>query len=163
MSRSRPALPLAILAMAAACNAPTQPLPSIAQTTFASSLGINLSAMTVTADSLYYQDLTVGTGLLVKSATVITIEYTAWLPNGTEFDASSAHETANQPFSPGSGQAEGTFELPGWAEGIPGMHVGGTRLLIIPPALGYAGSTFGIVPANSILVYKITVTSAPGG
>src|SRR5271170_1481209 len=79
------------------CNSPTQPSPVIAQTTFASSLGVNLSAMTVlydsvVKDSMYYQDLVVGSGEIVKPGTLIKVEYQAWLPNGTEFDASAAHE-----------------------------------------------------------------------
>jgi len=162
MRRSRRALLFPTLAMLPAfvgCNAPFQPLPSIAQTTFASSLGVNLSAMTITPDSLYYQDLVAGTGVTVTLATIIKVEYTAWLPDGTEFDASSAHEGENGTFSVGSGRAEGTLELAGWYEGIPGMKVGGTRLLVIPPKLGYGGNTVGMIPANSILVYKITVVS----
>jgi FKBP-type peptidyl-prolyl cis-trans isomerase len=159
---------LAALASAVSCNAPTQPPPSIAQTTFVSGPGeptINLSAMTVlvdtiTKDSLYYQDLSIGTGEVVKPGTLITVEYTAWLPDGTEFDASATHESINTQFMTDAGQAEGTFELVGWMDGIPGMRNGGTRLFIFPPGLAFGGSSFGVVPSNSIVVYKITVSSA---
>lgn len=157
---------IAALAPGMGCNAPSQPLPSILTTTFASSLGINVSAMTLlvdpnNGDSLYYQDTVVGTGELVKPTTVIKVEYTAYIPNGTEFDASSAHEGVNTTFvAGGSGTVEGTFELQGWIDGIPGMHEGGTRVLILSPGLGYGDATFGIVPPNSITVYKITVTQA---
>lgn len=39
----------------------------------------------------------------------------------------------------------------GWDEGVVGMKVGGERLLIVPPSLGYGNRKMPDIPANSIL------------
>ena len=96
-------------------------------------------------------DVVVGTGAEVKSSDSVTVEYVGALMNtGVVFDASANH----------GGTA--TFGLnqviKGWTLGIPGMKVGGTRRLLIPADLAYgAGSTAGI-PANSDLVFDVTLT-----
>ena len=41
--------------------------------------------------------------------------------------------------------------LQGWDEGIAGMKVGGERLLIVPPSLGYGNRNSGDIPSNSTL------------
>ena len=35
------------------------------------------------------------------------------------------------------------------------MHVGGRRVVVVPPALGYGQKKVGIVPSNSTLIYDI--------
>jgi hypothetical protein len=41
--------------------------------------------------------------------------------------------------------------LQGWDEGVAGMKVGGERLLIVPPSLGYGKRKMGDIPSNSTL------------
>lgn len=45
--------------------------------------------------------------------------------------------------------------IPGWQEGIPGMKVGGQRLLVIPGALGYGESGAPGIAPNETLVFVI--------
>jgi FKBP-type peptidyl-prolyl cis-trans isomerase len=135
-----------------ACAAPVA-APTIESTTFGSSLGVNLSASTKTADGAYYRDLAVGTGPAAAAGQTLSVHYTGWLADGTEFDSNvGAGEFS---FLLGAGQVIG-----GWDEGLVGVNVGSTRQLIIPPALGYGASGYGPIPPNAILVFAVQVDSA---
>jgi FKBP-type peptidyl-prolyl cis-trans isomerase FkpA len=47
----------------------------------------------------------------------------------------------------------------GWQEGIPLIAKGGSIMLFLPPSLGYGSDQAGQIPANSILVFSITLNS----
>ncbi len=75
-------------------------------------------------------DLTEGDGAEVAPGATVTTHYVgkSW-STGKQFDASWDR---GEPISfPLSGV------IAGWTRGIPGMKVGGRRLLIIPPDMGY--------------------------
>ena len=128
--------------------------PEIEKTTFASSLNIDLATMTKTADGLYYKDITVGTGATIATGQLVGARYKGWLADGTLFDSNVGAQSAF-PFHFGRGEV-----IQGWDLGLVGMKVGGKRLLIIPPSLGYGPDKNGPIPANSILVFEVTVESA---
>ena len=94
---------------------------------------------------LVVKDLKTGTGAVIKKTDKLTANYVGVAcSTGQIFDSSYVH---------GGPQ---TFPLnqviPGWTQGIPGMKVGGVRVLGIPSALGY-GSTAGgpgIAPDESL-------------
>jgi len=117
--------------------------------TFAPKLGVDLSTMTKTASGLNYRDLVVGKGAEAQTALEVTVHYTGWLPDGTKFDSS---RDRNQPFVFRLGDG---MVIAGWDEGVAGMNVGGTRKLVIPPALGYGGRAVGQIPPNSVLVFDV--------
>jgi hypothetical protein len=98
-------------------------------------------------------DVTPGTGAECPPGAKLTIHYTGWLPDGTVFDSSKKR---GQP---------ATFSLggliPGWQAGIPGMKVGGTRRLFIPPELGYGSSGTGGIPPNSDLYFEVELIALP--
>jgi peptidylprolyl isomerase len=129
-------------------------VPDITTTTFAASLGVDLATFTRSATGLYYRDVTVGTGALVASGQLVGMHYVGALPNGTQFDANVAPATAFS-FRLGTGAV-----IPGFDEGVSGVHVGGRRILLIPPSLGYGDKAVGSIPKNSILWFDITVVSA---
>ena len=152
----RSSLATMAIAVLAACTpeASTAPAVDITVVTFASSLGITLSAMTKTASGLYYQDTQAGTGVTAVSGNHLTMHYTGYLTNGSTFDTSIGKTPFG--FTLGSGQV-----IAGWDEGVAGMKVGGTRKLVIPPSLGYGPTAVGSRPANSILVFTVQLVSIP--
>ncbi len=131
-----------------ACGAdgPTGP-KSPTELDFAPELGVNLDQMTKTSSGLYYQELVVGTGEEAVTGDYVTVHYTGWLHDGTQFDSSVGGEPVR--FN--------LFQvIAGWGEGVPGMKVGGKRKLVMPPHLGYGSSGFaGIIPSNATLVFDI--------
>ena len=101
-------------------------------------------------DGLKYTDEQVGTGAVATPGKTAVVHYTGWLLDGTKFDSSLDR---NQPFSfpIGAGQV-----IKGWDEGVAGMKVGGKRLLIVPPALGYGARGAGnVIPPNATLKFEV--------
>ncbi len=95
-------------------------------------------------------DAVVGTGVVAKPGDTISVQYVGKFTDGKVFDSSQAHGGKPFSFVLGAGKV-----IKGWDEGLVGMKVGGTRLLAIPPALGYGSRTFGPIPANSSLVFEV--------
>ena len=110
------------------------------------------------ADGLEVGDFTVGTGPTPARGQNVTVQYTGWLSDGTVFD--SSRKAGRTPFSFALGT--GAVIL-GWDEGLSTMHVGGKRRLVIPSALGYGAQANGPIPANSTLVFDITLLSIGAG
>ncbi|MCC6244889.1 MAG: FKBP-type peptidyl-prolyl cis-trans isomerase [Gemmatimonadaceae bacterium] len=104
--------------------------------------------MTKKSDNLYIQDLAVGTGAEAIAGRRLTMAYTGWLVDGTQFDSSIGR--ADFSFPLGSGQVIG-----GWDQGIAGMRVGGRRRLVIGSALGYGSTGSGAIPPNATLVFTV--------
>jgi FKBP-type peptidyl-prolyl cis-trans isomerase len=128
--------------------------PTIEATVFAPALNVDLAASTKTPSGMYYRELQAGGGALLVAGHTIAVRYTGALPNGVVFDSNTGAAT---PFSfiLGAGQV-----IAGFDEGIAGMHVGGTRQLIIPPGLGYGAAAHGAIPGNSVLVFTVTVATS---
>lgn len=80
-------------------------------------------------EKLVMEDLSEGTGAVVPAGSTITVNYIGVAcSTGRIFDYSYGKEPATFPLS---------GVIPGWTQGIPGMKVGGKRLLGIPSALAY--------------------------
>lgn len=91
-------------------------------------------------------DLVVGDGEEVPPGATVTTHYTgvSW-STGEEFDSSWSRG------EPTSFPLDGVIS--GWTEGIPGMKVGGRRLLVIPPeqAYGDQSPTPAIKPGETLV------------
>ncbi len=98
-------------------------------------------------------DAQVGTGATLESGKKAVVYYRGWLTNGTLFDESRADTNGKmQPFSFTVGAHQ---VITGWEQGLVGMKVGGVRLLIVPPAVGYGDTSQGSIPANSLLIFQV--------
>ena len=100
--------------------------------------------------TLQTQDIIVGTGTEVLATSTLTVHYTlmTW-SNGTIADSSWSRGQPN------------TFPLanviPGWQQGLPGAKVGGRRLLVIPPDLGYGAYGSGLIGPNETLIFVVDI------
>ena len=90
-------------------------------------------------------DYKIGTGAVVKKNATVTVNYIGVsCSTGKIFDSSYSRKQA---FTTSLDAV-----VPGWGQGIPGMRVGGERLLGIPPALGYGSQSpgAGIAPDETL-------------
>ena len=114
--------------------------------TFDPSLGVNIAKMERTELGDYRKDLVVGTGSPLTTLATVEIHYSAYLSNGTLID-----QVTDQPFTLDlNGRA-----TVGLADGMLGMFVGGTRLIVVPSDLGLGACENGPVPGNSTIVYRV--------
>jgi FKBP-type peptidyl-prolyl cis-trans isomerase len=112
------------------------------------------SKVITTASGLKYEDTKVGTGAEAKAGQLASVHYTGWLwvdgKRGSKFDSS---KDRGQPFDFPLG---GGRVIKGWDEGVQGMKIGGTRVLTIPPELGYgARGAGGAIPPNATLQFEV--------
>ena len=110
--------------------------------------------MITTPSGLQYEDTVPGTGATATAGRRVSVHYTGWLWHdgqaGRQFDSSKGR---GEPFSFRLGGGE---VIGGWDEGVQGMQVGGTRVLLIPPHLGYgAYGAGGVIPPNATLKFEV--------
>jgi FKBP-type peptidyl-prolyl cis-trans isomerase len=108
----------------------------------------NTSDMVQTPSGLLLKVLQTSNGPMALAGTTVTVNYIGTLPNGKVFDTSIGRSPFT--FILGRGRV-----IPGWDEGVEGMHVGERRKLIIPPALGYGEKGQGPIPPNATLIFQI--------
>ena len=106
--------------------------------------------------SVQAQDLVIGTGPAVEKGMQVGVNYVLKLADGSVIQDSKL-VNGGKPFNfiAGAGQL-----IPGWEMGILGMKVGGKRMIVIPPELGYGSQQVGPIPPNSTLVFELEVISA---
>ena len=105
--------------------------------------------------TLRIQDVVVGSGVEAVSGETVTVQYVgmAWSTK-KEFDASW---DAGQPYSFALGAGR---VIQGWDQGVAGMKVGGRRILVIPPDLGYGAQGYAqVIGPNETLVFVVDLVS----
>jgi FKBP-type peptidyl-prolyl cis-trans isomerase len=95
---------------------------------------------------MFYVIDNAGNGKHPTACSTVNVTYVGKLTNGSTFD-------------------QGTIDIgldgvvTGWRNGIPKVGSGGVIHLYIPPTLGYGPYANGPIPANSILVFDVTLNS----
>ncbi len=103
-----------------------------------------------TTDSgLMYKTIVSGEGPRPREGEEVAVRFTAMFLDGTVFD--SSYQRGGEPslFRIGSG-------IKAWNEALPEMQRGETRVLFVPPGLGYGRLGHGeVIPPDSFLVFEI--------
>ncbi|PJJ80470.1 FKBP-type peptidyl-prolyl cis-trans isomerase [Mucilaginibacter auburnensis] len=110
------------------------------------------SSITATKDEsgLYYQIITPGAAVKPTTSNGIFITYEGKLmTNGTVFDS----KTTPYYFPSMDGLIQG------WQIGVPKIGKGGRIKLFIPSGLAYKNNDTGSIPANSVLIFDITLVN----
>ena len=104
-----------------------------------------------TSSGLEYEVLTPGAGPKATPADVVIVDYDGKLADGSTFDSSARQG------GPATLPVSGL--IPGWVEGLQLMNTGAHYRFWIPPELGYgpAGAGNGVIPANALLVFDVTL------
>lgn len=124
----------------------------------------NSLTSTKTASGLNYVITTQGTGAVPTAGKSVSVDYTGYVLNpdgtkGTTFDSSTDPQfghVAPYTFTLGAGSV-----IKGWDEAFALLKVGTVAKLIIPSSLAYGTSASGAnIPANSILIFDVTLVSS---
>ena len=110
---------------------------------------ITSNSITATEDprGFFYTITSAGTGSKPTACLGVSVNYTGKLTNGTQFDSGT-----NVSFNLSQ-------LIIGWQEGIPLINAGGAITLYLPPSLAYGPNAVGSIPANSILIFTITLNA----
>jgi len=86
----------------------------------------------------------------VKSGDRIQVNYVGTFEDGSVFEASISPE---KPYEIVVGESG----VKGLDDGVIGMKVGEKRKIVVSPELGYGDQDHGTIPANSTLIYDLTL------
>jgi hypothetical protein len=130
--------------------------------------GTGLITYNVTSGSLtgfQYLITKAGSGSYAVDGSIVTVNYTGYLLDGTIFDSSlnpgrstfqfHIGELASDSLDPGV--------ITGWNQGLYAMQIGEERTIIVPASLAYGSSANGSIPANSTLIFKVQCVSIADG
>jgi FKBP-type peptidyl-prolyl cis-trans isomerase len=120
---------------------------------------VSKPAYTALADGVKIATLAQGSGTAIQTGQTAGMFYTGYLAkNGQIFDDSINDGGKPFNFTVGTEQV-----IPGFDAGTLGMRVGETRIVEIPSAEGYGDTANGPIPANSTLIFVLTLESISEG
>ncbi len=95
------------------------------------------------------KDIIVGTGAEVLPTSTLTVHYylMTW-SDGKVIETSWVGQPATFPLAQ---------VVEGWQKGLPVAKVGGRRLLVLPPAMGYGASGSGPIGPNETLIFVVDI------
>ena len=98
--------------------------------------------------TLQQKDIIIGTGAQAIPSSILEVHYMLFAySSGALVESSwSSNQTANFALS---------GVIAGWQQGIPGMKEGGRRILVVPPALGYADVGNGPIAPGETMIFVV--------
>jgi peptidylprolyl isomerase len=95
------------------------------------------------------KDIIVGTGAEVLPTSTLTVHYylMTW-SDGKVIESSWVGQPATFPLAQ---------VVEGWQKGLPGAKVGGRRLLVLPPSMGYGAAGAGPIGPNETLIFVVDI------
>lgn len=110
----------------------------------------NLKNATKSAEGMYYVENIVGSGATPTMGNTVVVQYVGKFLDGKEFDKSQP----GSPFEFPVGQGR---VIPGWDQILLTMKKGGKTTVVIPSTLAYGEQGVGPIPANTPLMFEITL------
>ena len=108
----------------------------------------------VLEEGLEIRDLDCGSGRIAATGMTLTVRYETELEDGTPVERPRA--SGDYTFRLGAGQV-----VPGWDLGLPGMAVGGTRALVVPPELAYGSAGLHPdIPPGATVAFEVELLEA---
>jgi len=110
-----------------------------------------------TASGLYYSIKTEGKGENIKPGETADVNYTGMFMDGKKFDSntdSGFHHVTPFTLEVGKGHV-----IKGWDEGLQLLKLNSIATFYIPSTLAYGSSERQGIPANSILIFDVAITS----
>lgn len=121
---------------------------------------LDLKNFTQDASGIKYQIVTPGKGRKPNLGETVSVHYTGYLLDGVDkvgkkFDSSKDRNQTFQ-FKLGRGQV-----IKGWDTSLADMHIGESRIVILPPNLAYGSQAVGnVIPRNATLIFEIDLIAA---
>jgi FKBP-type peptidyl-prolyl cis-trans isomerase len=130
----------------------TRPRPAAAVDSFSTPVTLQAGS-----SGLEFGDISQGCGKAATAKATVQVQFTVWLQNGTQVITTRGAGQAANSLALGDPQT-----LAFWRVGVPGMRVGGTRELVVPPGLafGAAGNSSANVPPSATLIVDVELVSA---
>lgn len=118
-----------------------------------------LSDFTKMPSGIMYKIIKKGTGEKPLQGEVLVVHYTGYLlvdgkQVGLKFDSSMDR---NQPFQFKLGSRQ---VIPGWEVSLADMKIGEERIIILPAKQAYGNRATSMIPADSTLIFEITLIKA---
>lgn len=128
------------------------PVPTDASTPVSTQEPYILEGATTTSSGLQFLDVTPGDGDVPQTGDILSLHFTASLPDGTEF------ANTKQYGDPITIVYLRDQILPGMDEGLALMKAGGTAKMVLPPELAFGPTGNGVVPANSQVILQVELS-----
>lgn len=142
---------LAVLLLQACSKDEYCPMPeTVAPASEIASLEQYLQANSIQATKdehgFYYEIITPGGDSKPDNCDKVSVTYKGQLTNGSVFDEQTSPTTLTM-----------SNLIKGWQQGIPLIGITGKIRLYIPPSLGYGSVATSGIPANSILIFDVSL------